>query len=68
MITIFSYVCKDYPGMETCPGRFYAEKEEEVWRHMELHASLAHQEDPTVWTVEDWEYLKGLVRTEVIEN
>jgi len=67
MTTIFSYPCKDYQGMETCPGRFYAEKEDEVWRHMELHASLADQEDPTVWTAEDCKSLKGLVKTETIE-
>lgn len=68
MQTIYSYACKDYPGMESCPGRFYAETEEEVIRHMELHASIAHQEDPTAWSADDWEYLKGLIRAEVIEN
>lgn len=64
MTTIYSYACRDYPGMETCPGRFNAETEEEVWRHMELHASIAHQEDPTAWSSEDWAYLKGLVKSE----
>ena len=68
MTTIYSYACKDYPGMEACLGRFYAATEEEVWRHMELHASLAHQEDPAAWTAEDWEYLKGLVKTETTEG
>jgi hypothetical protein len=26
----YSYACKDYPGMEKCPGRFYAETEGET--------------------------------------
>jgi predicted small metal-binding protein len=64
MRTIYSYACKDYAGMETCPGHFYAETEEEVIQHMELHASMAHQEDPTAWSAEEWEYLKGLIKTE----
>jgi hypothetical protein len=68
MNTIYSYACKDYPGMETCLGRFYAETEEEVIQHMELHAPTAHQEGPTQWSAEDWGYLKGLIRAESIDN
>ncbi|MFQ5546499.1 MAG: DUF1059 domain-containing protein [Acidiferrobacterales bacterium] len=64
MKMIYSYACKDYPGMETCPGRFYAETEDELWEHMELHASVAHKEDPTTWTTEDRAQLKTLVKTE----
>ena len=46
MATAYSYACKDYPGMEACPGKVVAETEEEVWKLMELHASVAHDEDP----------------------
>ena len=60
--TIYSYACKDCPGMEKCPGRFYAETEDEVWRHMELHASVAHEEDPNTWTAEDRAFLKTLIK------
>lgn len=68
MKTIYSYACKDYPGMESCSGLFYAESEEEVWQHMELHASVAHQENPAEWSAEDKAYLKGLIKSEQINN
>jgi hypothetical protein len=68
MKTIYSYACHDYPGMETCPGRFYAESEEEVWQHIELHASVAHQENPASWTAEDRAFLKALIRPETIDD
>lgn len=68
MRTTYSYACKDYSGMETCPGRYFADNQEELWRHMELHASIAHGEHPTKWSAEDWAYLKGLVRNEMIED
>ncbi len=32
MKTIYSYACRDYPGMESCPGRFYTATEEELWK------------------------------------
>ncbi len=64
MSTIYSYTCKDYPGMEACPGRFHAETEDELWQHMELHASVAHQEDPAKWTAEDRAQLKNLIKIE----
>ena len=68
MKTIYSYACKDYPGMEACPGRFYAETEVEVWKHLELHASVAHQEDPAAWSAEDRAYLQTLIKTQMTEN
>lgn len=68
MKTIYSYTCKDYPGMEACPGRFYAETEDESWKLMELHASVAHQENSAMWTTEDRAYLKTLIKTEKTEN
>lgn len=49
MNTTYSSACKDYPGMEICPGRFEAGTEEELWKHLELHASVAHNEDPASW-------------------
>ena len=68
MKTIYTYACKDYPGMESCPGRFYTETEEEIWRHLELHASVAHQENPAEWTTEDRVYLKTLIKSEKLES
>jgi hypothetical protein len=64
MTTTHSYACKDYPGMEACPGRFYAETEDELWKLIELHAAVAHEEDPTAWTAEDRAQLKALIKTE----
>jgi hypothetical protein len=64
MKTTYSYACKDYPGMEECPGRFVAETENEIWKLMELHASVAHGEDPAAWSDEDRSYVKTLIKTE----
>ena len=64
MKTTYSYACKDYPGNEKCPGRFYAATEDEIWKLVELHASVAHGEDPAAWTAEDRAYLKTLIKTE----
>jgi hypothetical protein len=50
--------------MEACPGRFIAETEDEVWKLMELHATVAHDEDPTAWSDEDRAYLKTLIKSE----
>jgi hypothetical protein len=58
----YSYACKDYPGMEGCPGYFVAATEEEVIKLTELHAAVAHQEDPEEWSDEDRQYLKTLIR------
>lgn len=64
MTPTFSYACKDYPGMEKCPGRFCAATDDEIWKLMELHASVAHGEDPAAWTAEDRANLKALIKTE----
>ncbi len=64
MTSKHSYACKDYPGMDACPGRFVAETEDELWRLMELHASVAHEEDPREWSDEDRKYLKTLIKSE----
>jgi hypothetical protein len=60
----YSYACKDYPGMEGCPGRFVAETEGEIWKLVELHAAVAHREDPAAWTPEARAQLKALIRAE----
>ena len=46
MAKTYAYACRDYPGMEACPGHFIAETLDEVWKLMELHATVAHDEDP----------------------
>ncbi|RWQ31749.1 MAG: DUF1059 domain-containing protein [Mesorhizobium sp.] len=57
-----TYTCKEYLGMEMCPGRFEAETEEELWKHIELHASVAHKEDPALWSSEDRAQVEALIR------
>jgi hypothetical protein len=64
MTTTYSYACKDYPGMEACPGQFIAQTEGELWKLIELHAALAHEENPAAWTAEDRAQLKTLIRSE----
>ena len=64
MPTAYAYACKDYPGMEGCPARFRAATEDEVRRHVELHAAVAHGEDPAAWTAEDQALLKSLIKPE----
>lgn len=62
MTSAYSYACKDYPGMERCPGHVVAETEDEVLRLIELHASVAHGEDPAAWSEEDRAFLRTLVK------
>ncbi|WP_348628247.1 MULTISPECIES: DUF1059 domain-containing protein [unclassified Mesorhizobium] len=57
----YTYRCKDYPGMEACPGRFTAESAEEVMQHVELHAKSAHGEDPSQWSTEDRQQLQAMM-------
>jgi len=64
MRTTYSYACKDYPGMEGCPARFCAATEDEIHKLVELHASVAHGENPAAWTAEDRALLKTLIKTE----
>lgn len=63
MATSYSYACKNYPGMEACPGHFVAETEVEVLKLVELHASVAHDEDANAWSDEERAYLKTLIKT-----
>ncbi len=64
MKTAYSYACKDYPGMEACPGRFTAETEAEVIKLIALHASVAHGEDPVGWSEDERAKLKTLIKSE----
>ena len=64
MTSKHSYACKDYPDMDACPGYFVAETEDEIWKLMELHASVAHGEDPGEWSDEDRKYLEALIKSE----
>ena len=62
MTAVYSYACADCEGMETCPGKVTAETEEEVWKLMELHAVIAHSEDPSSWDTATREYLSSLIK------
>jgi predicted small metal-binding protein len=48
--------------METCPGSFTAATEAELWKHIELHARLAHDENPDAWSPDDKAQVKAAVR------
>jgi Protein of unknown function (DUF1059) len=47
--------------MEACPAWFTAETEQELWKHIELHGSAAHGENPEQWSAEDREQIKKLI-------
>jgi len=59
----YSYACADCEGMAACPGKVVAETEDEVWKLMELHAKVAHDEDANEWDDETRSYLKTLIKT-----
>jgi hypothetical protein len=59
---MFTYACCDYPGMEAGPGRFEAASEVELWAHIEMHATVAHKEDPLAWTEADISQVMGLIK------
>ena len=63
MIMAPFYQCRNYPGMESCPAAFTAETEKELWKHIELHATAAHQEEPEKWAPEDRQQIKALIQT-----
>lgn len=62
MSNAYSYACRDCEGMEECPASVVAETVDEVWKLMELHAQVAHGEDPTDWDQETRDYLGTLIR------
>jgi hypothetical protein len=59
----YSYSCRNFPGMEACAGSFTAETESELWKHIELHAREAHQEDPAKWSAGDRNGVKAIIRS-----
>ena len=61
VMSVHSYACKNYPGNENCPGLFQARTAEELWKHIELHGQLAHNENPATWSNEDKAQVKALV-------
>lgn len=48
--------------MDACPGSFTAEAEAELWKHIELHAAIAHQENPEQWSPEDPQQVKKIIQ------
>ena len=62
-MTVYSYACADCEGMEACPGKIAVETEEELWKLVELHALIAHDEDAKEWDEETRAYLKTLIKT-----
>ncbi len=48
--------------MESCPAEFTTETQDELWKVIELHASIAHGENPAEWPEEDVAQLKTLIR------
>lgn len=57
----YTYRCRDYPGMEACPASFTAESAEEVMKHAELHAEVAHGEDPKQWSENDRDRVQQII-------
>ena len=49
----------------SCPGQFTAATENELWKLVELHATIAHGEDPSAWGDEDREIIKNLFISDV---
>ncbi len=62
-MTTYSYACRDCEGMEACPGEMTTETEAELWKLIELHAKIAHDEDAGEWDDETVAYLKTLIKT-----
>jgi hypothetical protein len=60
----FSYVCRELTRMESCRGEFYAATEEELLQHMDLHAKVAHQQDPSAWPAEVTAAVRAVIRTD----
>jgi len=58
----YAYACRDCEGMEACPASVVAESKEEVWKLMELHARVAHDEDPADWDQATRDYLGTLIK------
>ena len=66
MAQAYSYACKDCEGMEDCPASVVAETKEEVWKLMELHALVAHDEKASDWDGDTRAYLETLIKPVVV--
>lgn len=62
MTKAYSYACRDCEGMEACPASMTAETKEELWQLTELHARIAHDENPADWDAETRAYLETLIK------
>ena len=62
MTKAYSYACRECEGMEACPASVIAETKDEVWKLVELHAKVAHDEDAKNWGAETREYLATLIK------
>ena len=62
MTKSFTYSCRDCEGMATCPGEVTGATKDEVWKLVELHAVIAHGEDPSSWDDETRQYLETLIK------
>ena len=62
-MTVYTYACAYCEGMEACPAKIAVETEEELWKLVELHALIAHDEDAKEWDEETRAYLKTLIKT-----
>jgi predicted small metal-binding protein len=58
----YSYDCREYPGMEDCPGSFVAASEEEVLKHVEPYAREGHGEDSAQWSEVEVQMVQDLIR------
>ncbi len=66
MAHAYSYTCRDCEGMEACPASMVAETKDELWQLVELHARVAHNEDPAEWDRETRDYLGTLIKAETV--
>jgi len=62
MTNAYSYACRDCEGMEACPASVVASTKGEVWKLMELHAQVAHEENSGDWDKETRDYLGTLIK------
>lgn len=64
MVMVCSYACKDFEGMEGCPGKMVAATEQELWKLIEVHAAVAHGEDVSTWDEMTRLAVAKLIKTE----
>ncbi len=47
--------------MEACSGLVVADTDDELWQLIELHARVAHDEDPAQWSTEGRQVVADLI-------